>query len=79
MICLLNVYKIHISFFLSLSLLYTDYIYIYTYTTIQFDARLMLGAKTPKRLDDLTHEATGDTGILELVATGTDRHVETLG
>lgn len=63
----------------SLSLLYTDYIYIYTYTTIQFDARLMLGAKTPKRLDDLTHEATGDTGILELVATGTDRHVETLG
>jgi hypothetical protein len=39
----------------------------------------MLGAKTPKRLDDLTHEATGDTGILELVATGTDRHVETLG
>lgn len=79
MICLLNVYKIYISFFLSLSILYTDYIYIHTYTTIQFDARLMLGAKTPKRLDDLTHEATGDTGILELVATGTDRHVETLG
>lgn len=79
MIYLLNVYKIHISFFLSLSLYYTQIIYIYTYTTIQFDARLMLGAKTPKRLDDLTHEATGDTGILELVATGTDRHVETLG
>ena len=63
----------------SLSLYYIQIIYIHTYTTIQFDARLMLGAKTPKRLDDLTHEATGDTGILELVATGTDRHVETLG
>ena len=64
---------------LSFSLSIIHRLYIYTYTTIQFDARLMLGAKTPKRLDDLTHEATGDTGILELVATGTDRHVETLG
>lgn len=74
MICLLNV---NIYLFLSLSIIYRLYIYIHA--TIQFDARLMLGTKTPKRLDDLTHEATGDTGILELVATGTDRHVETLG